>query len=119
MSGVGNEAQVRIVADQVGDAAAEKAIRRFAAEYPIQAPAPPKPEIPAPLKWAAGIVSGIMGAAAFAMCVWVVSTLSDLQQTVTRIDERQQLTGSTTGQRLDKIEERLMRLEQVGREQGK
>ena len=109
MSGSGNEAMVRAVADQVADAAVERYAQRH--------PAPePKMEVPAPLKWAAAIVAAIMAAGGVALVFWIVGTLSDLQQTVTRIDERQQLTGGSTTQRIDKIEERVTRLEQAKQE---
>ena len=120
MTGLGNESQTRIIAEQVAEAAVELYVRK----NPPPPPPPivtlpePKAEIPAPLKWAAAVVSAIIAAGAVAMCIWVVSTLSDLQQTVTRIDERQQLTGSGTAQRLDKIEERLTLLEQQKREKA-
>ena len=107
MTDTGNAAQVRIIADQVGEAAAEAAIKRFAQTY-VQAT--PKAEMPAPIKWAAGIIGVVMSTGIAALCFWVVSSLSDLQLTVARIDERQQ--QDTTIQRLDKIEERIARLEQ-------
>jgi hypothetical protein len=99
---------------------ARAAYELWSREHPPAPPPPePKVEMPPPLKWAAAIVSAVFAAAAVAMCIWVVSTLSDLQQTVTRIDERQLNTVNATGQRLDKIEERLIRLEQTKQEAGK
>jgi hypothetical protein len=115
MSGVGNEAMTRQIAEQV----ARAAYLVWSTETPPPPPAPPRDETPPPLKWAAAIVSAIFAAAAVAMCIWVVSTLSDLQQTVTRIDERQLNTVNATSQRLDKIEERLMRLEQTKQDASK
>lgn len=112
--GMGNEVQARAMADQVADAA----VAKFAQTYG-QPAEQAKMEIPPALKLAAGVITAVITAAVVGMCFWMVTTLSDLQQTVTRIDERQQLTGSSTGQRLDKIEERLMRLEQTKREGGK
>jgi hypothetical protein len=107
MSGIGNDVQMRIVADQVAEAAVEK----YALMHPAAAP---KVDVPAPLKWAAGIVSAIMSACVVGMCVWGVTTLSSLQQTVTRIDERQQVTGAASADRLRSMEERLSRLERQG-----
>jgi hypothetical protein len=104
MTGLGNEAQARIIAEQV----AEATIVKFTQLHPQPAP---KPEIPAPLKWAGAIIAAIMAAAAVGMAMWIVTTLSDLQQTVTRIDERQKLNGDSTSQRLDAIEQRVTRLE--------
>lgn len=104
MPDLGNQTQARAIAEQVAVAAVE----HYAQMHPQKA------EIPPPMKWAASIIAAIITAGAVAMCIWVVSTLSDLQQTVTRIDERQRLTGDSTAQRLDKIEERISRLEQRG-----
>lgn len=105
MSGIGNEVQNRMIAEQVATAAVEL--------YAQRNPQPlPKPEIPAPLKWAAGIASAVVTACVVAMAIWMVTTLSQLQQTVTRIDERQRITGDSTSDRLKQIEERLSRLEQ-------
>jgi hypothetical protein len=104
MSGIGNEVLVRKTLEQIADAAVAKH---------AQANPPPavKSEIPAPLKWAGGIVSAILSTGIVALCLWMVATLSALQQTVTRIDERQQMTGPEVTKRLDKMDERLTRLE--------
>lgn len=108
MTGSGNEAQARIIADQVAEAAIELYARR---NPPAPPPPPAKPEIPPPLKWAAGIISGVMGAGVLAMSFWVVSTLSDLQQTVTRIDERQKLVAQNGDARFVEIDRRVSTLE--------
>jgi hypothetical protein len=110
---MGNEVQARVMADQVADAA----VAKFAQMYG-QPTEPQKMEIPAGLKLAGGVVTALITAAVISLCFWMVTTLSDLQQTVTRIDERQQLTGGATAQRLDKIEERLTQLEQSKREKA-
>ncbi len=106
---LGNETQSRAIADQVAMAAVE----RYAQLHPTS---PAKAEIPAPLKWAATIIASIMAAGTVGLCLWAASTLSSLQQTVTRIDERQQINGSNIGERLKTIEERLSRVEQNGRQ---
>ena len=101
MSDLVNEVTARGIVDRVAQAAVE----RFAQTHPVKA------EIPAPLKWAAGVATAVITALVVSMCVWMAGTLNGLQQTVTRIDERQQITGDSTGSRLDRIEERLTRLE--------
>lgn len=117
--GLGNSEQVRAIADQVGLAAASAAIREFVSQHPHFAPPPPKPEIPAPIKWAAIIISGLLTVGVSGACFWVVTTLDQLQDTVARIDERQ--LQDTTGKRLDAVE--LVNAEQTERlaalEQGK
>lgn len=104
MSGIGNEVQMRVVAEAV----AEAAVRKHALENP---PPTVKTEIPALVKWLAGAIGALGTAAMIGVCFWVVTTLSALQQTVTRIDERQQMTGPEVTKRLDKMDERLTRLE--------
>lgn len=75
---------------------------------------PVKAEIPQALKfW------GTIGGAVLTVCLtsgtlWGVSTLNQLQITVARMDERQQ--QDITPARLDKIEERLSRIEQHPKE---
>jgi hypothetical protein len=103
MTGAGNEAQIRIVAEQLVDAA----ITKVSAKY-MQ---PPKAEIPAPLKWAGGIIAAMMTAFAILVMTWGVNTLADLKETVTRIDERQRLSGDSTEKRLASVEGRVSRLE--------
>lgn len=110
MTDIGNATQVRIVAEQVAEAAIVK--------FSQQQPPPEKPEIPPPLKWAAAIVAALLTAGIIALCFWVVSTLSQLQQTVTRIDERQQINGPANAARLDKIEERLAVVERMRHAKG-
>lgn len=116
MSGMGNEVQARVIAEQVADAAAERAFMRM--QTLIQPPAP-KAEIPAPLKWAGGIAAAVMTLTATGGLAWGVSSLSDLRVTVARIDERQQ--QDTTGTRVTKLETKVEKVEErVGRiEAGK
>ena len=107
MTGLGNEVQVRLIAEQVALAA----IEQYALRFPQSPRQPEKPEIPAPLKWAGAIVAAIMATCTVGFLVWMVSSISALQQTVTRIDERQQITGGNMSDRLKNIEDRLGRLE--------
>jgi hypothetical protein len=111
--------QVREIAHAFSEAAAQAAVRKFALDYPHLAAPAPKPEIPAPLKWAAIIISAVMTLAFTGMFAWGVSTLNELQLTVARIDTRQQT--DTTGKRLDAVE--LVNTQQTDRitalEQGR
>lgn len=99
----GNAEQIRMIADQL----VESAILHVKDKYP------PTPEsiIPAPLKWAAGIVSAVLTASLIGLGFWLVTTLSDLQQTVTRIDERQKTADPALSRRFDDIERRVGILE--------
>lgn len=119
MTSLGDEAQLQQIAERIGKASASIAIREFVQTHPhfdVQPPVPQKAEIPTPLKWAGGIVAALMTAAVVAMSLWVVSTLNELQLTVTRIDERQQ--QDTTGKQVDELKARVAALESYHRERN-
>jgi hypothetical protein len=97
-----NEAQVRIVAEQVADAA----VTRFAATHPELR----KAEIPAPLKWAAAIIASLFTAGTATLVFWLVSTVSEMQVTLARMDERM-ASGTVKDARFDDLERRVANLE--------
>lgn len=45
-------------------------------------------EIPAPLKWAAIIASAVLTVSASAGLIWLVTSVSDMNVTLARMDER-------------------------------
>lgn len=103
--GLGNAAQVRAIAEQI----AEAAVTKFALTHPELNKV--KAEIPAPLKWAAVIISGLFTAGIAAMAFWVVSSINTMQVTLARMDERQsQLTADKDVWKSD-IERRVSNLE--------
>lgn len=106
MTGAGNTEQIRVISEHVADTA----IERFAARHPefVQ---PPPPEVPPVVKWLVGSIAGLGSAAMIGMAFWIVSTLSSLQQTVTRIDERQQMAGANTDKDIAALEQRVTTLE--------
>lgn len=95
-------AQYRILAEQAADIALTKH------ERPV---AQAKVEIPAPMKWAAGIISAVMTAGVVALFLWLVTTVNAMQQTLVRIDERQQAQNGNLDGRFDDVDRRLKRLE--------
>ncbi|GGO95060.1 hypothetical protein [Stakelama pacifica] len=104
----GNAAQVRMIAEQLGDVFLEKMMRH-------SPPPPSKAEIPPILKVAGGIVTALMTAAIIGVCFWIITTLSDMKDTVARMDERLALTSNNTGQRIDQIDRRVTQLEALHR----
>ncbi|MEL7783743.1 hypothetical protein AAG607_12025 [Citromicrobium bathyomarinum] len=95
----GNDAQNRIAAEQIADTA----ITRFTQQHPEFL----KAEIPPPLKWAGAIFAALLTTGVAAMAVWLVSSVSDMQVTLARIDER---SVNRDAQYSD-IDERVRRLE--------
>lgn len=72
---------------------------------------PEKVTVPSPLKWAAGIVAAVMTVGASGLLFWMVTTISSVQLTVVRIDERQAMNTKQWSDRFTSIEQRMDRLE--------
>lgn len=105
----GNAQQIRAVAEQVGKAAAKSAVEEFVETHPDLK----KPEIPGPLKWAAGIVSALLAMGVGGTVVWLMTTVNEMQVTIARIDERLESAAVSQTDRSDEINRRLTRLEQM------
>lgn len=101
---IGNATQTRMVAEQVGEASSEIAIRKFVERY--GEPKGRESSVPPPLKWAAAIVAAIMAACATGLLYWMVSTLSAVQITMVRIDERQEMREKMAQNSFAKLEEK-------------
>lgn len=106
----GNQAAVRAVAEQVGAAAAKEAIEQFVSQHP-ELNRPIQAEIPVTLKWAGGIAAAVMTLLMGSACIWLVTTVSEVQVTLARMDERMKAEGPTRETRFATIEARLARLE--------
>ena len=112
MSGsLGNAEQNRIIAEHV----AETVINQFVSEHPEMREA----KIPGPLKWAGAIVAGVMTVGIVTMAVWLVSSVSSMQVTLARMDERQISQSSTQESRFTDIDRRITKLETIQPEKGR
>jgi hypothetical protein len=69
-----------------------------------------KPEVPAPLKWAGGIIAGLFTAGTATLAFWLVSSVSEMQVTLGRMDERM-ASGVVRDSRVDALELRVATLE--------
>lgn len=69
-------------------------------------------EIPAPLRWAGMLAGAVITAVATAAGIWVISTISDVQLTVTRIDERIERSAELQKERFDDMERRISAIEE-------
>lgn len=72
-------------------------------------------EIPAPLKWAGGIIAALLAMAAGGTMTWLISTTNETQLTVGRIEERIKYIGEMQESRLTEIERRVSRIEDSNR----
>jgi len=103
----GNELQIMQIAEQI----AESAVRKFALNHPEISHV--KAEIPAPLKWAAAIISGLFTVGIAGVAFWLVTSVSSVQVTLARMDERQiQQSSNQEAWKADVIR-RLGKLEDV------
>ncbi len=104
---LGDAAQTRLIIEQAIEATVLKlAVDRAPSE---------KPEVPPPLRWAAVIIAGLFTTGIATLAFWIVSTLSEMQVTVARIDERQQLQAGDIDGKFQAIEQRVTRLESYHR----
>ena len=109
MPDAGNTAQIRHVAEQVGEAAADVAISKFVSQHPELRQGSVVAEIPPPLKWAAVITSAVITMAASGGVIWLVSSVSEMSVTLARMDERMASYIESQSSRTDEIEARLDR----------
>lgn len=98
----GDAAQTRLIAEQV----AEAVIMKYESEHPR----PTEAAIPAPLKWAATIIAGLFTAGVAAGVFWLVSSVSEMQVTLARMDERMS-TGSVKDSRFEYLDRRVTKNE--------
>lgn len=121
-------AQFKVLAQQAADialqdhvgkfASIERAIQALATTNETKAATPALAEIPAPMKWAAGIISAIMTAGVIALFFWLISTVNDMQQTLVRIDERQKAQTESKDSQFADHERRIGRLEKQNNVEG-
>lgn len=104
MTDLGNAEQVRMVAQQV----AEAAFYKFEREHPVKTEA----TIPAPLKWAGTIIAALFTAGIATLSFWLVTTVSGMQVTLARVEERL-ASGTVKDARFDDLERRVTRLEEA------
>lgn len=79
----GNEQQKQQAMDKV----ALNAITQFARMHPEMNKV--KAEIPSPLKWASAVIGALFTMGIAAVAFWLVSSVSAVQVTLARMDERQ------------------------------
>lgn len=100
----GDDAQIKMMLDDMGRAV----ITRFVAEHPELSRM--EAEIPAPLKWAGGIIAALFTAGVGGLAFWLVTSVSDMQVTLARMDERM-ASGVVKDSRYEPLERRVTRLE--------
>ena len=96
--------------DNLGDQAqVHRIVRQVAMSY-REIDKPSVAEIPGPLKWAGAIVAGLFTAGTATLAFWLVSSVSEMQVTLARMDERM-ASGSVRDSRFDGLDMRLRQVE--------
>jgi hypothetical protein len=111
-------AQLKLLAQQAADialteqagtlATMQRNIELLAARI---APDDGEKAIPGVLKWLAGIAAGVISAIILGALFWVASSVTDMQQTLARIDERQKAQTESLDSRFADYDRRITRLE--------
>lgn len=112
---IGDEAQLRKITDPIARAAATIAISEFASQHPELRQGSVTTEIPAPLKWASVIIAGLFTAGTATLAFWLVSTVSEMQVTLARMDERLANQTAVQSEQIKEIEVRVTTLENYHR----
>lgn len=103
MPSLGDAAQTRAISEQV----AEATIAKFAYEHPEFR----KAEIPPPLKWAGAIIAGLFTLGTATLVFWLVNSVSDMQVTLARMDERMASMNNAQESRFQDLNRRVTLLE--------
>lgn len=116
--------QVKVFAEQVAAkvlgeyqpqiAQIERAVARLSSAMPEEGAAPISPVS----KWLAGLAATITAGLIMAALLWVGSSVTDMQQTLARIDERQKAQTEAQNARFSDYDRRINRLERYHQVEG-
>ena len=113
---IGDEAQIRRITDPIARAAASIAISDFASQHPELRQASVTTEIPAPLKWASVVIAGLFTADTATLAFWLVTSVSEMQVTLARMDERLANQTAVQSDQIKDISGRVTALESYHRQ---
>ena len=98
---------------------ADAVLERFVSQHPELRQAAIVTEIPPTIRWAGIILGGVMTAAVTAGLFWLVATVSDMQVTLARLDERIANWNSTQQTRYTDLDNRVKKIEEKMDEKGR
>lgn len=93
--------------------AVEKVIKAMRLQYEGQFSPTGSAEakVPPPLKWAGAIIGGIMTVGCAGLLFWMITSISQMQLTLARMDERQSSNTTNWEAKFRSLDERMGRLE--------
>lgn len=107
MQNPGDAAQTRVIVEQVVESAFVVLADRMAEKFQ---PTTKEPPIHPLVKWVVGTVAALGLAAIIGGMTWLVSSVSEMQITLARMDERM-TTGAVKDGRVDELDRRVTKLE--------
>lgn len=99
---IGDAAQTRLIAQQVA--------RAVLIEFEAEHPRPKEPAIHPIVKWLVGAIGAFGSAALIGLGFWLVSSVSEMQVTLARMDERM-TTGAVKDGRFEDLDRRVTKNE--------
>jgi len=105
---LGDAAQKRLIIEQVAEAVILKVQGEGLRREPSLSP---EEKMPAPLKWAGAIIAGIMTVGCAGLLFWMITSISQMQLTLARMDERQSSNTTNWEAKFRSLDERMGRLE--------
>jgi hypothetical protein len=92
----------------------ERAVARLNGAVPE-----PDEEMKSPvLKWIAGIAAGVIAFLITGALAWVASSVTEMKETLARMDERQKAQGEVLDSRFTDFDRRITRLERYHQSEG-
>ncbi|MGF7152604.1 hypothetical protein [Novosphingobium gossypii] len=92
----------------------ERAVARLNGAVPE-----PDDEMKSPvLKWVAGIVAGVIAFLITGALAWVASSVTEMKETLARMDERQKAQSEVLDSRFTDFDRRITRLERYHQSEG-
>lgn len=119
MVSTGDSAQIRKIGEQIGEAVADAAIKKFVLQHPEVRRGTVVSEIPAPLKWAAAVVAALFTAGTATLAFWLFDSVSSMSVTLARMDERMASYTDAQAVQMQQLEGRVDQLENYHREGGR
>jgi hypothetical protein len=107
------------LSDEAKEQIADAVIERFVSRHPELRQGSIVTEIPPPIKWVGIMLGGTMTAAVTAGLFWLVATVSEMQVTLARMDERIGGWTSMNESRYSDLEKRVAALEESDKEDRK
>jgi hypothetical protein len=111
----GNEAQMRIMLDQVAEAAATSMAIKMKAQQVGESRDAATPFV----KWFAAAVAGLGSTALIGLGIWLVTSVSTMSETLARMDERMKGSDTSMQSEMNELRRRVTAVELEQKDGGR